>query len=73
MKNIFKKSNYKAPQVEFIRFHAPLSLLIGMSAESDLFGDYSDEGELIDANSYDDLHPQQWQLLTIKHEYALYK
>ncbi len=57
MKNIFKNSNYKAPQVEFIRFHAPLSLLIGMSAESDLFGDYSDEGELIDANSYDDLHP----------------
>ena len=57
MKNIFENSNYKAPQVEFIRFHAPLSLLIGMSAESDLFGDYSDEGELIDANSYDDLHP----------------
>ena len=57
MKNIFKKPNYKAPQVEFIRFHAPLSLLIGMSAESDLFGDYSDEGELIDTNSYDDLHP----------------
>lgn len=57
MKKDLKKVDYEAPQVEFIRFHAPLSLLIGMSAESDLFGDYSDEGELIDANSYDDLHP----------------
>ena len=57
MKKDKKKVDYEAPQVELIRFHAPLSLLIGMSAESDLFGDYSDEGELIDANSYDDLHP----------------
>lgn len=56
MKNIFKKPNYKAPQMELIRFHTPLSLLIGMSAESDLFGNYSDEGELIDATEYDKLN-----------------
>ena len=56
MKNIFKKSSYKAPQMELIRFYAPLSLLIGMSAESDLFGNYSDEGELIDATEYDKLN-----------------
>ena len=56
MKKYFKKPNYKAPQMELIRFHAPLSLLIGMSAESDLFGNYSDEGELIDATEYDKLN-----------------
>lgn len=56
MKNISKKSNYKAPQMEIIRFYDPLSLLIGMSAESDLFGNYSDEGELIDATEYDKLN-----------------
>ena len=42
--------------MELIRFHAPLNLLIGMSAESDLFGNYSDEGELIDATEYDKLN-----------------
>ena len=56
MKKISKKADYEAPQVELIRFHAPLNLLIGMSAESDLFGDYSDEGELIDATEYDKLN-----------------
>lgn len=55
MKKISKKVDYEAPQVELIRFCAPLNLLIGMSAESDLFGDYSDEGELIDATEYDKL------------------
>ena len=57
MKKISKKVDYEAPQVELMRFHAPLNLLVGMSAESDIIGDYSDEGELIDANAYDDLHP----------------
>ena len=57
MKKIFKNSDYEAPQVELMHFHAPLNLLVGMSAESDIIGDYSDEGELIDANAYDDLHP----------------
>lgn len=56
MKKDLKKVDYEAPQVELIRFHAPLNLLIGMSAESDLFGDYSDEGELIDATEYDKLN-----------------
>ena len=56
MKKDFKKVDYEVPQVELIRFHAPLNLLIGMSAESDLFGDYSDEGELIDATEYDKLN-----------------
>lgn len=56
MKKDLKKPDYKTPQVELIRFHAPLNLLTGMSAESDLFGSYSDEGELIDANTYDDAH-----------------
>ena len=45
-----------APRMEVVRFHTPLSVLIGMSAESDLIGDYSDEGELIDATEYDKLH-----------------
>ena len=52
----FKTIDYEAPQVELISFCAPLNLLIGMSAESDLFGDYSDEGELIDATEYDKLN-----------------
>lgn len=52
----FKTVDYEAPQVELISFCAPLNLLIGMSAESDLFGDYSDEGELIDATEYDKLN-----------------
>lgn len=56
MKKDLKNVDYEAPQVELIRFHAPLNLLIGMSAESDLFGDYSDEGELIDATEYDKLN-----------------
>lgn len=56
MKKYLKKVDYETPQVELIRFHAPLNLLIGMSAESDLFGDYSDEGELIDATEYDKLN-----------------
>ena len=47
---------YVAPRMEVVRFHTPLSVLIGMSAESDLIGDYSDEGELIDATEYDKLH-----------------
>ncbi len=46
--------SYVAPRAETICFHTPLSVLVGMSAESDLIGDYSDEGELIDANAYDD-------------------
>lgn len=56
IKKSFKQVDYEAPQVELIRFCAPLNLLIGMSAESDLFGDYSDEGELIDATEYDKLN-----------------
>ena len=50
----FEKVSYVAPRAETICFHTPLSVLVGMSAESDLIGDYSDEGELIDANAYDD-------------------
>ena len=46
--------SYVAPRAETICFHTPQSVLVGMSAESDLIGDYSDEGELIDATSYDD-------------------
>ena len=46
--------SYVAPRAETICFYTPLSVLVGMSAESDLIGDYSDEGELIDANAYDD-------------------
>ena len=56
IKKSFKQVDYEAPQVELIRFCAPLNLLIGMSAESDLFGDYSDEGELIDATEDDKLN-----------------
>ena len=56
MKKDFEKVGYVAPRAETICFHTPLSVLIGMSAESDLIGDYSDEGELIDATEYDKLH-----------------
>ena len=48
--------SYVAPRAETICFHAPLSVLIGMSAESDLDAGYSDEGELIDATEYDKLN-----------------
>ena len=56
MKKDFEKVGYVAPRAETICFHTPLSVLIGMSAESDLIGDYSDEGELIDATEYDKLN-----------------
>ena len=45
-----------APRMEVVRFHTPLSVLIGMSAESDLEAGYSDAGELIDATEYDKLN-----------------
>ena len=54
MKKDFEKVGYVAPRAETICFHTPLSVLIGMSAEADLDAGYSDEGELIDATSYDD-------------------
>lgn len=54
MVKIFEKIDYVAPRVESLLIHTPLSLLTGMSGEADLFGDYSDEGELMDATSYDD-------------------
>jgi hypothetical protein len=54
VKKNFEKVGYVAPCAETVCFHAPLSVLIGMSAESDLDAGYSDEGELIDATSYDD-------------------
>ena len=56
MKKNFEKVGYVAPCAETICFHAPLSVLIGMSAESDLDAGYSDEGELIDATEYDKLN-----------------
>lgn len=48
--------SYVAPRAETICFQAPLSVLIGMSAEADLDAGYSDEGELIDATEYDKLN-----------------
>lgn len=56
MKKNFEKVGYVAPRAETICFHAPPSVLIGMSAESDLDAGYSDEGELIDATEYDKLN-----------------
>ena len=56
MKKNFEKVGYVAPRMEVVRFHPPLSVLIGMSAESDLEAGYSDEGELIDATEYDKLN-----------------
>ena len=56
MKKDFEKVSYVAPRAETICFHAPLSVLIGMSAEADLDAGYSDEGELIDATEYDKLN-----------------
>lgn len=56
MAKFLEKLDYIAPRVESLLIHTPLSLLVGMSAESDLFGDYSDEGELMDATYYDDLY-----------------
>jgi hypothetical protein len=56
MKRDFERMSYVAPRAETICFHAPLSVLIGMSAEADLDAGYSDEGELIDATEYDKLN-----------------
>lgn len=49
-----KKTDYVSPQAEALLIHTPLSLLVGMSAESDLMGEYEDSGELKDAVSIDD-------------------
>lgn len=49
-----KKTDYVSPQAEALLINTPLSLLVGMSAESDLMGEYEDSGELKDAVSIDD-------------------
>ena len=49
-----KKTDYVSSQAEALLIHTPLSLLVGMSAESDLMGEYEDSGELKDAVSIDD-------------------
>lgn len=49
-----KKTDYVSPKAEALLIHTPLSLLVGMSAESDLMGEYGDSGELEDAVSIDD-------------------
>lgn len=56
MGKIFEKIDYVPPSVESLLIYTPLSLLAGMSGEADFYGDYSDEGELMDATYYDDLY-----------------
>ena len=54
MREETKRIDYVSPQAEVLLIHTPLSLLVGMSAESELMGEYDDSGELEDAVTIDD-------------------